>query len=303
MAALPPLSSDESNRYLSDALREDMSPRGAPNGFLIFILVALGAAFIFWLGVHAAMRSTRPIPSGPFVGESASTQASKLVVHVAGAVKKPGVYELPFEARVQDAIQKAGGPTSEADLNALNLAAFAEDGAKIEVPGKAKNAAPIPTAAPSESTPPASFEPQFAPTQTPEYSPPLPAFEDAARAASTRPTRTANRPTRAAKTPKAKSAKKPERKKIMPEVPRALTKSGAESEKAAPEYLQKHPLNLNTATAEQLQLLPGVGPAMAAKILAARTEKGGFKSVEELDDVPGIGEKKLEKLRPLVTVN
>ncbi len=61
-------------------------------------------------------------------------------------------------------------------------------------------------------------------------------------------------------------------------------------------------VNLNTATAEQLDTLAGVGPATAAKILAFREQHGGFGSVEELADVPGIGERRLEALRDLVTV-
>jgi competence protein ComEA len=61
-------------------------------------------------------------------------------------------------------------------------------------------------------------------------------------------------------------------------------------------------INLNTATAEQLDTLAGVGPATAAKILAHREQHGAFASVEELADVPGIGERRLEALRELVTV-
>jgi competence protein ComEA len=61
-------------------------------------------------------------------------------------------------------------------------------------------------------------------------------------------------------------------------------------------------VNLNTATAEQLDTLSGVGPATAAKILAHREQHGSFGSVEELGDVPGIGERRLEALRELVTV-
>ena len=61
-------------------------------------------------------------------------------------------------------------------------------------------------------------------------------------------------------------------------------------------------VNLNTATPEQLDTLSGVGPATAAKILAYREQHGGFGSVEELGDVPGIGEVRLEALRELVTV-
>jgi competence protein ComEA len=61
-------------------------------------------------------------------------------------------------------------------------------------------------------------------------------------------------------------------------------------------------VNLNTATAEQLDTLAGVGPATAAKILAFREQHGGFGSVEELADVPGIGERRLEAVRDMVTV-
>jgi competence protein ComEA len=62
------------------------------------------------------------------------------------------------------------------------------------------------------------------------------------------------------------------------------------------------PLNLNTATAEQLDQLDGVGPETARKIVAYRQEKGGFRSVEELDQVPGIGPQRLAALRDLVRV-
>ncbi len=63
------------------------------------------------------------------------------------------------------------------------------------------------------------------------------------------------------------------------------------------------PVELNTATAAQLDTLPGVGPATAAAIIDHRSSAGPFGSVDELLDVRGIGEAKLEALRDLVTVN
>ncbi len=60
------------------------------------------------------------------------------------------------------------------------------------------------------------------------------------------------------------------------------------------------PIQLSTATLEQLDSLPGVGPATAQKILDYRTKHGAFSSVDELDAVPGIGPKRLEQLRDLV---
>jgi len=62
------------------------------------------------------------------------------------------------------------------------------------------------------------------------------------------------------------------------------------------------PLNLNTATATQLEALPGIGPATAKRILEFREKNGSFKKIEELMNVPGIGEKSFLKLKPLITV-
>jgi competence protein ComEA len=62
------------------------------------------------------------------------------------------------------------------------------------------------------------------------------------------------------------------------------------------------PLNLNTATAADLQALPGVGAATAKLIIEHRQKNGGFKKVEELMNIKGIGEKSFLKLKPLVTV-
>ena len=62
-------------------------------------------------------------------------------------------------------------------------------------------------------------------------------------------------------------------------------------------------VNLNTASAEELQLLPGVGESRAQAILEVRKTRGGFKSVEELTDVKGIGPAMLEKMRPHLTLS
>jgi competence protein ComEA len=72
--------------------------------------------------------------------------------------------------------------------------------------------------------------------------------------------------------------------------------SGSPSATATPAA----PVQLSTATLEQLDSLPGVGPATAQKILDYRTKHGAFSSVDELDAVPGIGPKRLEQLRDLV---
>jgi competence protein ComEA len=61
-------------------------------------------------------------------------------------------------------------------------------------------------------------------------------------------------------------------------------------------------VNVNTATLEELQLLPGVGESRARAMIETRKQRGGFKSVDDLLEVKGIGTASLEKLRPYVTV-
>ena len=82
----------------------------------------------------------------------------------------------------------------------------------------------------------------------------------------------------------------------------AWRRTGRPQLRGAPPRPLRQPINLNTATIEQLDTLDGVGPATAQKILGYREEHGGFGSVDELDQVSGIGEKRLASLREHVRV-
>ena len=165
--------------------------------------------------------STPPVASPPV----AATTPPTAVVHVAGAVVSGGVYRVDAGARVDEAIRLAGGPTPDADIDVVNLAAVVVDGSRIYVP---RHGEPIP----------------------PEIVP-------------------------AGSSPTGSSA--------------AGTTSGP------------HIVDVNNATIDVLDELPGVGPATAAAIVAERERNGPFVGVDDLDRVPGIGPAKLDALRDLVT--
>lgn len=88
----------------------------------------------------------------------------------------------------------------------------------------------------------------------------------------------------------------------QPDPPLAVAVTGGPAESASATPSPTQPLDLNTATAEQLEALPGVGPSTAAAIVAYRTEHGQFRSVDELQEVRGIGPAKFEAVESSVTV-
>src|SRR3954467_11231069 len=117
-----------------------------PRSHLIAYVVA-GLAVVLagarW--VHASAAAERP-PAAAGAARSSSVRVSRAgggeaVVHVAGAVRRPGVYHLGAGTRVQEAVRRAGGPTRRADLNAINLAAKVEDGRQVIVPARMAAAA------------------------------------------------------------------------------------------------------------------------------------------------------------------
>jgi competence protein ComEA len=89
---------------------------------------------------------------------------------------------------------------------------------------------------------------------------------------------------------------------LVPERARRAGGATATAAATAPEPAPGQPLNLNTATLEQLDTLSGIGPLTAQKILDFREERGGFGSIEELGEIPGIGDVRLTSLREELTL-
>jgi competence protein ComEA len=160
-------------------------------------------------------------PASPGAAPAVTVADSPVSVHVAGAVERPGVYELEPGARVFMALDAAGGVTAEADANALNLAAVVVDGSRVYVPIVGETLPPDSAAGASQGV-------------------------------------------------------------VVPSGPGAL-------------------VDVNRATADELDVLPGVGPATATAIVTERERNGPFLSVDDLERVPGIGPAKLDALRELVT--
>lgn len=171
--------------------------------------------------------------SGTAGGERAEDQApSEIVVHVSGAVENPGVVRLEPGARVQDAVDAAGGAAPEADLAAVNLARPVADGEQIHLP------------LPGEEPPPAA---------APE----------------------------------------------LGQAPGTGGSPGSGASGTSRDVL----IDINTANASQLEELPGVGPAIAQRIIDHREANGPFRSVDDLMEVSGIGPATLEKIRDQATVS
>lgn len=201
--------------------------------------------------------TTVPAPIDAKAPHPAPKAAALIYVHVAGAVKHPSLYQLAPSSRVWHAIKAAGGPSANADENAVNLAAKITDGEKIFVPTKA--AAIHAASAPQEAVETAA--PASAPVSV-----------KAARAPAS-----------------AKSAHS--------------AGAGAAGKPAKLVSASQGQVNINTAGAEQLQELPGIGPAMAARIVGYRQQAGQFQKAEDLMNVGGIGPKKFGRIAPLIKLH
>ena len=165
--------------------------------------------------------------SGTAQSSPGATPAAVILVHVLGAVARPGLFELPVGARVVDAVSAAGGFTAAADPAGANLARPLADGEQVYLPAVGET---VPGGAGGGSA----------------------------------------------------------------------GGSGAGSGPAA--GLPAVKVNLNRATAAELDALPRIGPAMAQRIVDYRSANGPFATIDDLRNVTGIGDKTFDALKDLVTV-
>lgn len=127
-------------------------------------------AVIFTVDNKAVQPTPLPENEGGTPSASQNGQEAEFAVHVVGRVHNPGLYRMPPGSRVRDALDKAGGPLSDADTNHLNLAAYVEDAMRIEVPRTAEAAQPD-TVEP-QTTPALAATPTDASTQAAQPTPP-----------------------------------------------------------------------------------------------------------------------------------
>jgi len=224
------------------------SAKLVPWKYIAIALVSLALAFLvsrFAVPQPSAASGDAPgaVParllSGPADPTDAPSAAAEEIVYVCGAVRKPGVYQLRAGARVADALARAGGATTQAEVEQLNLAELLADGMKIVVPRKGQAAI---------ASSPIEAESQTA---------------IVAGAATRRPHR---------------------------------THGAGGRHKLAPGQT----LDVNAASEQELMALPGVGPGLARRIVEYRTTNGPFQTVDDLQNVSGIGPSKFDKMAPYI---
>lgn len=162
------------------------------------------------------------------IEDNIENEKRKIVIHITGQVKNPGLVYLDEGARIADAIKEAGGSTKDAALDKVNLAYVLEDGQKIYIPNKNEKISEI----------------QYIITDSGEN---------------------------------------------------VLKDTGKEKG-----GIKK--VNINSANQEELETLPGVGPALAVRIIEYRNSNGKFEKVEEVQNVKGIGDSKFTNIKEHICI-
>ncbi|GAB4398578.1 MAG: hypothetical protein OHK003_21140 [Anaerolineales bacterium] len=169
-------------------------------------------------------------PAGEPIALQPAPTKEPIAVHVIGAVPRPGLYEFAKGARVQDAIDAAGGLLASANVGTINLAALLEDGQQLNIPYKAGEE---PSASSSDDN--------------------------------------------------------------------SLVLPGATEKPADSSQNNSELININTASREELDSLPGIGPTIAQRIIDYREENGPFQTIGDILNVSGIGPSTFENIKDLIT--
>jgi len=186
---------------------------------ILYIFIGILLGLLLAGGIWIAARA----PEGESIQLRPAPTSEPIQVHVAGAVVRPGLYDLPEGSRVMDAVEAAGGFVADADKNSMNLAARVEDAERLDIPYIA-GAAP------------------------------------------------------------------------------AMQESFTVITEGTPSTSNEDLVNINTASAEELDTLPGIGPTTAQNIIAYRDENGPFGSIEDIVNVSGIGAATYDGIKDLITV-
>lgn len=187
---------------------------------------------------------------------------NKIVVHITGAVKNNGIVEVKEKARINDVVEAAGGLTEDADLENVNLAYVVEDGQKIYIPSKGEK-------------------------------------ENSENQESSKGKNNLNENTEATNTNSNNTnTKNTDKKNILEDIITNLPEGMIIEDVKVIEGL----ININKASASELQILPGIGESTANKIIEYRNKNGKFKTIEELKNVSGIGDSKFNAIKDLICV-
>ncbi len=198
-------------------------------------------------------------------------ESKEILVHVIGQVRKPGLVRIPEGSRISDAIEAAGGALEDADLEVVNIAYKLPDGKQVYIPSKDER--------------PSDISGEEVKSRSVEAS----SVKGSGSTAGTL-------------TRKPQPGVQPD---VLPPRKALADSSGVVGESnGQTEDGEKGntPVNINTASLEQLDKLPGIGPSTAQKIIDYRIKNGLFKVPQDIMKVNGIGDAKYEKIKDRITV-
>lgn len=276
--------------------------------FKYIVLALIGGAILVGVGVlllrrpeattitvlpppPTAIPSATPIPS-------ATATPGPYTVYITGAVQTPeSVVTLTFGSRVLHALAAAGGPQADADLERVNLAQVLGDGDQVHVPTRRAGASDVEQAAAVAvqvvtATPGMLLVYVTGAVAQPQSMVSLPPGSRVQAALDAAGGVTDDADLDAVNL----SAVLNDGDYIY--VP---PRSGSAVQTPTPN--RPALVHINSATAEELQTLPGIGPALAEAIITYRDENGPFTSIEQLDEVPGIGPAKLDAIRDQIVID